>query len=113
MGGDIKAGNTSYHFNYLSMPVLLKYQLHKKIFLLAGPQFEMLIGAKKLVNGTLTDSTHDTEERSIGFTISLKYQLVQSDFAGARYMYGFNHIGIGQCSSIQEFKYELLQITAG
>jgi opacity protein-like surface antigen len=113
MGGDVKATNTSYHFNYFSMPVLLKYQLHKKIFVLAGPQFDMLVGAKKSVNGVSTDITHDTEERSIGFTAGFEYQLIKSFFVGARYMHGFNHIGLGQRSSIQEFKYELAQITAG
>lgn len=113
MGGDVKATNTSYYFNYLSMPVLLKYKAHKNIFLIAGPQFDMLIGAKKSVNGSSTDITHDTEERSIGFTAGLEYQFVQSFFVGARYMHGFNHIGLGQRSSIQEFKYELAQITVG
>jgi opacity protein-like surface antigen len=113
MGGDVKAANTSYHFNYLSMPVLLKYQPHKKIFLLAGPQLDMLIGAKKSVNGVSKDFTHNTEARSIGFTAGLEYQLVKSLFVGARYMHGFNHIDLGERGSIQEFKYELLQITAG
>ena len=113
MGGDVKAANTSYRFNYLSMPVLLKYQPHKKIFLLAGPQFDMLIGAKKSVNGVSTNITHDTEERSIGFTAGVEYQFIKSLFIGARYVHGFNHIGLGQRSDIQEFKYELVQITAG
>jgi opacity protein-like surface antigen len=112
MGGEIKAAKTIYKLNYLSMPLLLKYQLVDHFSLLAGPQFDILLNAKKTVDGSAADITHDTEERSIGATAGVEYEISNSFAIGARYMQGLNHIGIGQRSDIQEFKYELAQLTA-
>ncbi|MEI9909151.1 MAG: porin family protein [Bacteroidota bacterium] len=105
-GGEVKDNNTVYKLNYFSLPVLLKYQVHEKFSLLAGPQFDLLIHAKKKVNGNSTDITHDTEERSLTATAGIEYQLLSSLSLCARYMHGLNHIGIGQRSDIQEFKFE-------
>lgn len=110
MGGKVKSSNTIYKLNYFSMPVFLKYQLHEKFFLLAGPQFDLLLNAKKTVNGTSSDITHDTEERSLAITAGIEFRLIKSLSVCARYMHGLNHIGIGQRSDIQEFKYEMLQL---
>lgn len=111
-GGEAKSNNTVYKLNYFSLPVLLKYQLHEKFSLMAGPQFDLLINAKKTVNGSSTDITHDTEERSLTATAGMEFQLLPSLSVCARYMHGLNHIGIGQRSAIQEFKFEMLQVTA-
>ncbi|MBC7888141.1 MAG: PorT family protein [Ferruginibacter sp.] len=112
MNGEIKSSETVYHFNYLSMPVFFKYQVHKKFSVLAGPQFDILISAKKKVKGSSTNITHDTEERSLAATAGIEYQITDCFSLFARYMHGFNHIGIGQRSDIQEFKYEMAQLTA-
>jgi hypothetical protein len=112
MGGEIKAAKTIYKLNYLSMPLLLKYQLVEHFSLLAGPQFDILLNAKKTIDGNAADITHDTEERSIGVAAGVEYEISNSFTIDARYMQGLNHIGIGQRSDIQEFKYELAQLTA-
>jgi hypothetical protein len=112
MSGQVKSSNTVYRLNYFSMPLFLKYQLHEKISLLAGPQFDLLINAKKSVNGSSTNITHDTEERSVAATAGIEYQLIESFSIGARYMHGLNHIGLGQRSDLQEFKYETVQFMA-
>ena len=112
MGGQVKSSNTVYKLNYFSMPLFLKYQLHEKFSFMAGPQFDLLINAKKKVNGSSTNITHDTEERSLAATAGIEYQLIESFSVSARYMYGINHIGLGQRSDIQEFKYEMVQLMA-
>lgn len=112
MGSEIKSTGTVYRLNYFSLPVLLKYQMHEKFSLLAGPQFDLLINAKKTVNGSSTNITHDTEERSLAVAAGMEFQLLPSLSVCARYMHGLNHIGIGQRSDIQEFKFEMLQVTA-
>jgi Outer membrane protein beta-barrel domain len=110
-GGEIKTAATVYKLNYFSMPVLLKYQLSEKFSFHGGPQFDILINAKKTVNGVATNITHDTEERSISAAAGVEYELTNSLSVCARYLYGLNHIGIGQRSSVQEFKYEMAQLT--
>ncbi len=100
-----------YAFSYLSLPVLLKYNILPCFALLAGPQFDLLIQAKQRINGTSSDITHDTEERSVGATAGLEYYVVKNLSLTARYMYGLNHIGGRQRSAATEFEYQLVQFT--
>lgn len=104
--------NANYSHSYLSLPLLLKYRILPKIIVMGGPHFELLIVAKEEVNGQITNTTHETEERSIGITGGLGFQAWKFLSFNARFMHGFNHIGITQRTSAQEYKYELLQITA-
>jgi hypothetical protein len=112
MGGEVKSSDTAYHLNYLSMPLFLKYQLFEKFSVMAGPQFDLLIDSKRTVGGKSATITHDTEERSLSAVIGIEYDLIESLSVGARYVYGINHIGLGQRSDIQEFKYEMVQVMA-
>lgn len=112
MGGEVKSSKTVYKLNYFSMPVFLKYQLNERFSLMTGPQFDVLLNSKMKVNGSSTDITHDTEERSIGAVAGIEFQIIESLSLCARYMQGLNHIGLGQRSNVQEFKYEMTQMTA-
>lgn len=111
MAGEDKSLAETYTMSYLSLPVLLKYKLFDKLAILAGPQFDLLIKAK---NNTASNSniTHNTEERSIFVVAGLEINLVEKISLGARYLRGFNHIGIGQRTDVKEFKYEMIQILA-
>jgi Outer membrane protein beta-barrel domain len=112
MGGKVKNSDTTYKLNYLSFPLFLKFQMTEKFSLMAGPQFDILINAKRKANGSSVNITHDTEERSIFATAGIEYEIIESFSVCARYMYGFNHVGLGQRSDLQEFKYTALQLTA-
>lgn len=109
-GGKVKNSDSSYKFNYLSLPLLVRLQLHDKFSVMAGPQFDILINAKRSVGGTSENITHDTEERSINVVGGLEYHFLSSFSFTARYIRGFNHIGLGQRSNLQEFKYQMLQV---
>lgn len=110
MGGAVKSTGTTYQMRYLSLPVLLQYKLIPKLALVAGPQFDLLLQAKQRVKGATTTITHDTEERSIGATAGLEFYFTHRLSLDARYMQGMNHIGIGQRSSVQEFKHQMVQV---
>ena len=112
MKSKVKGSDTSYKLNYLSLPLFLKLQLHDKIYVLAGPQFDILINAKRSTNGSTGNITHDTEERSISGVAGIEYDIINSLSLSARDFYGFNHIGLGQRSDIQEFKFSMLQVSA-
>jgi hypothetical protein len=112
MGGKVDSSGAVYKFSYASLPVFLKYK-SGKLSISAGPQFDLLLKAKKNMNGTDENITHDTEERSLGAAISVEYLISESFFLSARYMKGLNHVGIGQRSDIKEFKYDLIQLSAG
>lgn len=109
-GGKVKNSDSTYKFNYLSLPLLIRLQLHEKFSAMAGPQFDILINAKRSVNAASENITHDTEERGINITGGLEYHFLSSFSLTARYIRGFNHIGVGQRSALQEFKYQMLQV---
>ena len=111
--GADKSTATDYSMNYLSLPVLLSYNISPSIAVAAGPQVEILISAKNKNNGVSNNITHDTEERSIGLTAGIDFNPFHSFLISARYMHGLNHIGIGQRSNIKEFKFEVVNLMLG
>jgi hypothetical protein len=111
--GSDKTIATNYAINYLSLPVLLNYQLAPRFNLLAGPQIEITTSAHSSKNGKSTDITHDVEERGIGIVGGLEFIVIKSFFLSARYLQGLNHVGIGQRSDTKEFKYQAFFLTAG
>jgi opacity protein-like surface antigen len=111
--GADKSIATTYELDYLSLPLLLHYKIWRGLSLYAGPQGELLIHAASTDNGTKTDITHDTEERSLAAVAGIECRVVKSFFLSARYLQGFNHIGIGQRSNTKEFKYQAASLTAG
>ncbi len=112
VNGENSSSNAQYNHRYLSLPLLLKYRIMPKVILMAGPQFELLIAAEEERNGQTTNTTHGTEERSISITGGIGFQAWKQVSFNARFMHGFNHIGLTQRTVAQEFKYESLQLTA-
>lgn len=110
MGSQLKDSGLIYRLAYLSLPTTLRVRVLPRLALLAGPQFDLLIKAQTENNNQTIDITHDTEERSVGTTAGLEYYLLPQLSLNARYLHGFNHVGIGQRSAVQEFKYEMVQL---
>jgi hypothetical protein len=100
-----------YNMTFVSLPVLFKYEAIPNLFLTAGPQFDLLIKATEDDQGKKTDITHDTEERSIFAVGGVEFSPFTKLNIGARYLHGFNHIGLGQRSAVTEFKYETAQLS--
>jgi hypothetical protein len=104
---------TNYTFNYLSLPVLLNFQLLPWISLIAGPQIEILLNAQSENLGVAKNITHDVEERSIGINGGFEIEITGPFFLYAGYLQGLNHIGIGQRFDVKEFKYQSFMLTGG
>jgi|SRR5690554_1197853 len=101
----------NYTFDYISTPVLLHYQVSPKFRIAAGPQLELLLQGKEEISGKSTKVTQMTEERSIGATMGLTYLHSEQISLSARFMHGYNHVGIYQRVGRREFKYELVQVS--
>lgn len=110
VAGEDKSLAETYSMSYLSLPVLLKYKIFEKLAILVGPQFDLLIKAENN-DSSNSNITHNTEERSIFAVAGLEINLIERIRLGARYLNGFNHIGIGQRTDVKEFKYEMAQIS--
>ncbi|NEN23748.1 PorT family protein [Cryomorpha ignava] len=111
MNSAVKENDVLIKLNYLSLPVFLKFQLTEQLALMAGPQFDLLISADGNF-GTSQKLTHDVEESSIAATVGLELTLYKTFAMSGRYMQGLNHIGIKQSGTVQEFKFEMVQISA-
>jgi hypothetical protein len=110
--GEDKRTETRYRMHYFSMPVLLKYSVLPRFSVVAGPQFELLVRSREFSEGSTFNSTHFTEERSIGLTAGLEFAINKHVSLSSRFMHGFNHIGIGGRPFSKEFKYEVIQLSA-
>jgi opacity protein-like surface antigen len=109
--GEVKGG-ARYKMQYLSLPLLLKYRIIPRLAVVAGPQFDLMLKAQQEVAGQTTNITHDTEERGFSATAGLEVNIWRSLSLSARYLQGLNHVGIGQRSAVQEFKWQSVQVAA-
>lgn len=109
--GEVRGG-ARYQLHYLSLPLLLKYRVLPRLAVVAGPQFDLMLKAQQELSGQTTDITHDTEERGLGATAGLEMSLWRNLGLSARYLQGLNHVGIGQRSAVQEFKWQSVQVAA-
>lgn len=100
-------------FDYLSIPLLIKYRVLPNILFMVGPQFELLIDGTEKAQGQTSNISKTTEERSVGLVLGLEYGLTNHWFLTGRYIHGINAIGIWQRNSRREFKYEMFQLSAG
>lgn len=111
-GADKRTAIT-YANDYCALSLLLKYKASSLLDIVAGPQLELLVHASATDNGVKTNITHDVEERGIAVTGGVNIHVISSFYIAARYVYGLNHIGIGQRSVINEFKYEGAMLSVG
>lgn len=110
MGGEISEMNTTYSFNYFTLPVFIRWE-KKSFFLTGGPLFGLLINSRKEVEGLQMRDAPEIEERHIGLSGGMGYNLIRDLGIEVRYMKGFNHVGLNMDPGLQEFKYEMLQIS--
>ena len=111
-GADERSGS-DYQLHYLSLPVLLNMRVSERMSHMAGPQFGLLIHARQKTNGTVSNVTHDTEERSVSAVGALQVHFTPAWYADLRYVHGLNHIGLGQRSAVKEFKWQGVELGVG
>jgi hypothetical protein len=109
--GEDKSSGISYSLDYLSLPVLLKYQLISKLTIEVGPQVDLLIDAHKELNSSKISITKDTEERNLGILGGVEIKVIKGLRLDARYILGLSHVGIRDISDTKEFKLERFELT--
>ena len=114
MKGDDIVFNTKFTLHYLSLPVLLRLELGERIALLAGPEFGLLIHAQEHTRtGASIDTRHDIEERAVSAVGGVELRMASSLFVEARYVHGYNHVGLGQRTALREFKWRGVEAGIG
>lgn len=111
MGGKATSLSTSYEFNYISLPVFLRWEAISRLSFIAGPQFQLLINAKQKNKESGSMITKGLEDRSLGATFGVEYDITSTFGVGIKYMLGLNHISSEAVMDSQEFKYEMFQFS--
>jgi len=93
-GSDIKADTVKgkYNFQFINVPVLLKYEIAHGLFVETGPQLGVLAGAKlKQDGGSSTDVKDELKTADFGWTLGLSYLLPMNFGVDARYNLGLTN----------------------
>lgn len=81
------------NMDYLSLPVMLQYNLVPQFYLEAGPQFSYLLSNKVKYNGDSSDSNTDGLNKfDIGIGIGAGFNITPQFGINARYVAGFTDI---------------------
>lgn len=111
-GGEVTDPEIQYDIDYFSLPVLLRWEPLDKFSVLAGPEFGLVINAQEETAGDKNSIIHDVEQRHLGATFEVGYRILGPLTVAARFMHGISHVGLREGTAIQEFKYELFQVSA-
>ena len=111
MGGkNLTTGSdNSLRLNYFSLPVLAQFKVSKCLAVLAGPQVDVLIGAKMKGTSGFTKVSDNYKENSFNLTGGLAFWPSHCFCLSVRYIYGFNDISV---SSATNMKNQGVQLTA-
>ncbi|MCG2461508.1 PorT family protein [Flavobacteriaceae bacterium F89] len=97
--------------DYLSLPVMVKYYVWDALSVEVGPQFGILLSAKREDNGETEDIKDITKSTDIGFALGLGYKLNNGLNFGARFYLGSDVNDIEEDSD--KIKNRVFQISVG
>lgn len=84
---------TKFHFNYLHIPILFKYQTLGGFYGEMGPQSGYLLSAKSISPGTTIDLKNSIKSYDFSLAFGLGYKLKSGVEIGARQTIGITKIG--------------------
>lgn len=118
MGGGIETGippRNDYRLNYFSIPVIIKYKLCKSLNVVAGPQIDFMIQAKRRNSGLTSKVTDDFKESSFNGTGGVEWWPTRCLNLGLRYIHGFSNIlnDEGNTQNPNNWKNRGVQLTLG
>lgn len=111
IGGKIDEENRNYVINYISLPVLLNWNLFERISIFSGPQFDLLIRARDKSPNNNRSIEKQIEHRHIAISGGVNYFFTTHAAMDIRFIVGVNNVGIIRDQSNQEFKTEIVQIS--
>lgn len=111
MGSQDKDADIQIPFNYLSIPVLLRYNITENFNLQAGPQIGFLLSAKATYGGNSVDIKDSFKGTDFGAAFGFGTDFGKFN-AGARYYIGLANVA-EDASSGDTFKNNTFQIFLG
>jgi len=97
--------------NYISLPILLRWNITDFFNIHAGPQFGLLLSAKRTINGTTTDIKNQVKSGDFGIAGGAGFDLPMGLSGGARIVGGLSDID--KSSSPVKTKNFIVQVYLG
>ena len=104
-GGIVGAVSTTTKLEYLSLPIMLQYNLPSNLYLEVGPEFSYMLSANQSLNSIISPSTDinmDYLNRfNVGAGIGAGYNINKNLGISARYTLGLT--GIGKSGNVTDY----------
>lgn len=114
-GAQLYEVENTIRYDYLNIPVMLKFYFLKDFSLLAGPQIGYLVSAKEKIKvksiSLQTDVKNELKELDFGFNFGMGYNFTKSVFAEATYNLGLTYLG--KESEMQDIRNRVVQVSLG
>ncbi len=111
VGSEIPDQEDLNKFNYLSVPVLLKYKPISFLSIEAGPQFSSLLSVKDIDKNSIEDQFKDSD---FGLAVGATVHLPLSLNASLRYVWGFTNVAdVAANQDLSEVKNTVFQVSVG
>ncbi len=110
---NILSTNTKVNVDYLSVPVLLRYNITDFFNLHVGPQFGFVMKAETKTGNTTADFKDDIKSADIGGAFGAGVDLPFGLNGGVRYVLGFSNISNDDSSDDTKIKNKMFQIYLG
>ena len=85
-------GDGKFKFNYINLPILVRYNITEMISIHLGPQFGFLLSAEVEDDGDTEDIKDLIKGMDIGAATGAEYELPNGLGFGARFVLGFSNI---------------------
>ena len=104
-GGIIGQVSTTTKLDYLSLPIMLQYNLPSNLYLEVGPEFSYMLSANQSLNTIITPSTNinmDYLNRfNVGAGVGAGFKINENLGINARYTFGLT--GIGKDGNVTDY----------
>ncbi|SHG67208.1 Outer membrane protein beta-barrel domain-containing protein [Chryseolinea serpens] len=91
-GQGYKAGDQKYALNYITVPVLVRYNVNSLLSFHAGPQVGFLMSAKEKVSSTSTDIKDDLKSTDMGVAAGIGIDLPMKLNFSFRFVKGLSNV---------------------
>jgi hypothetical protein len=104
-------GSVKFRYNYFSLPLIIKYKISESFSVLAGPQADFLLRARKKDFFSTETITYNIKDYDLGFTVGAEGWLSKKVSLTARYIHGIRDVSL--TSDQNTFFNQALQMVVG
>ena len=111
-GAQVDFGDDELKYDYLNIPVIVKFMFTKNFNLQAGPQFGILLAAQQEISGDEVDVKDVLKSTDFGVGLGVGYESSDNVSIDARYNLGITDIVDGGSGDLS-FPNQVIQVSLG